>query len=108
MLSSFSTLPSAVWSELEVETPNVVRSLGPEPVCRTGRDAQALTLALAVGNLQALLSPQALDLLAVDVPALVSQHRPRLAVAPAFVLAAELVQSSSECIVALLVPAEVV
>jgi len=75
--------------ELEVERPDVIRSLGSEPVRRARRGPETPTLSLPVRYFQALLAPQTLDLLAVSVPAFVSQHRPRLAIAPALVLAAE-------------------
>jgi len=60
-----------------------------------------LALPLAVRDLEALFSPQALDLLAVGGPALVSQDPPRLAITPALVLAAEGVEALPEGVVSL-------
>jgi hypothetical protein len=87
--------------ELEIERPHVVRALGPEPIRGAGRGSQTLALSLAVRHLEALLPPQALDLLAVGAPALVFEHLMGLAIAPALVFAAEAVEARSECVVSL-------
>jgi hypothetical protein len=87
--------------ELEVEAPDVVGALGPEPMRGAGRGSQTLALSLALRDLEAPLPPQALDLLAVGAPALVSEHRMGLAIAPALVFAAEAVEARSEGVVSL-------
>ena len=59
--------------ELEVERPDVVGPLGPQPRRRHGRLAEPLALPLPLRHPQALLAPQPLDLLAVHRPALLAQ-----------------------------------
>jgi hypothetical protein len=58
-------------------------SLGAEPIGGHGRNAQALALVATGRHPQALLTPQALDLLAVHGPAFATQHGVRSPVAPA-------------------------
>ena len=87
--------------ELEVERPDVIRSLRWEPVRRARRGPETPTLSLPVRYFQALLAPQTLDLLAVSVPGLRLSAPPTPSIAAAFVLAAELAQPGSEGVVAL-------
>jgi hypothetical protein len=68
--------------ELVVEGPNVIGSDGLEPVGRRGRGAETLALTALGRHPQALLAPQALDLLAVHDPALAAHHGVRSPVAP--------------------------
>ena len=81
---------------LEVQRPHVIGALGPQPVGRHGRVAEALALAPAYGNAQALLAPQPLHALAVHRPALLAQLGVRAAVAPARPLLRELAQPRAQ------------
>jgi hypothetical protein len=69
--------------ELDVERPHVVEPLRAEPRRLRRRDAEPCPLAPADRHPQALLAPQALDLLAFGLDAFFAQARPCLAVAPA-------------------------
>jgi hypothetical protein len=86
--------------ELEVERPDVVRALRPEPRCRHGRVAKPLALALPGGHAQALFAPDALDLLTVHRPALLAQRAPRKPVAPARMLPGQAPQPLAQCVFA--------
>src|SRR5919106_688779 len=68
--------------ELEVERPHVVRPLGSQTGAGRRREAEPEPLAPLARHPQPFLAPQALDLLAVGLQALLAQAGPRLAVAP--------------------------
>jgi hypothetical protein len=68
--------------ELEVDRPHVIGPLGPEPVRRDRRFAQALAFAAPGRDPQAFLAPQPLHPLAVHAPALADQPRMRAPIAP--------------------------
>ena len=68
--------------ELEIERPHVAWALSAQPSVGCGRGAQPAALARAPRHPQALLAPQALHALAIDLPTLIAQMRVRLAIAP--------------------------
>ena len=86
--------------ELEVQRPDVIRALGPQPLGRDGRVAEPVPLALPLRHPQALLAPEPLDLLAVHRPALLADSAPGEPVAPARVLGRELPQPLPQRVVA--------
>src|SRR3954447_1807497 len=69
--------------ELEVQRPDMIGPLRPQPVGRDRRLAEALALAPASGDPEAFFAPEPLDALAVDVVAELAEADVRAAVAPA-------------------------
>src|SRR3954447_10177051 len=69
--------------ELEVQRPDLIGPLRPQPVGRDRRLAEALALAPASGDPEAFFAPETLDALAVDVVAELAEADVRAAVAPA-------------------------
>jgi hypothetical protein len=68
--------------ELEVQRPHVIRPLSPQPPGRDRRIAHTLALAPPARHPDALLAPQPLRPLAVQLPALLEQQLMRAAVPP--------------------------
>src|SRR3954452_24077939 len=68
--------------ELEVQRPDMIGPLRPQPVGRNGRLAEALALAPASGDPEPFFAPEPLDALAVDVVAELAEADMRAAVAP--------------------------
>ena len=60
--------------ELVVERPDLIGVLGAQALGRHGRLSEALALAPAGGNSQALLAPEALHSLAIQAPTLLSRR----------------------------------
>jgi len=76
--------------ELEVERPDVIGPLRTQASRRRRRGPKTLPLAPLRRHAQALLTPDPLDLLAVQLPALATQRRPGAPVPPAGMLPSEL------------------
>src|SRR6266566_3975114 len=87
--------------ELEVQRPDVIRALRPQPLRGHSRVAKAKPFPFALRHAQALLAPQPLNLLAVHRPALVADSAPGQPVTPTRVLRGELPQPRAERVVAL-------
>ena len=72
--------------ELEVERPDLVGALCSKPIGRDGRVSEALTLSPALGDPEALLAPDPLHSLAVELPPLLEQAGMSSSIAPAWSL----------------------
>jgi hypothetical protein len=73
--------------ELVVESPDVVRMGGRQPLRGRRREAETWTLVAPWRHPQSFFAPQTLDFLAVEVVSLSTQHGMRPAIAPAGVVA---------------------
>lgn len=79
--------------ELEIKRPHMVRALGAQTTRRNRRVLEPLALAATLGNPQALLPPDALHSLAVDLPALAEDLSMSTAITPPRPLAGKLTQT---------------
>ena len=82
--------------KLEVQRPHVIWCLSSQPLGRGRRVAEPLALAAALGYPQALLAPQPLRALAVELEALLEQQLVRAPIPPPRPLAGDLAQRAAK------------